>query len=107
MADGETDESFGDGLLEGLREAAAWKRGALALEVVNIDPMPPERIRAIRKRVARSAREFEARFGIPAATLNNWEQGRRAPDPAARVLLRVIEHDPEAVLRSLRVPEGA
>jgi putative transcriptional regulator len=74
---------------------------------VNIDPMPPARIRSIRKRVARSAREFETRFGIPAATINNWEQGRRAPDPAARVLLQVIERDPEAVLRALRPPEAA
>jgi putative transcriptional regulator len=52
--------------------------------------------------VARSAREFELRFGIPAATVNNWEQGRRSPDPAARALLLVIEREPEAVLRALR-----
>lgn len=107
MADSDHEPPFGESLLEGLREAAAWKRGELALEAVNIDPMPPSRIRAIRKRVARSVREFEARFGIPAATVNNWEQGRRAPDPAARILLRVIEHDPDAVLRAVRsVAEG-
>jgi putative transcriptional regulator len=34
------EPSFGEGLLEGLREAVAWKRGEAALEVVNIDPMP-------------------------------------------------------------------
>ena len=96
------EPGFGEGLLEGLREAVAWKRGEVALEVVNIDPMPPTRIRAIRKRVARSAQEFERHFGIPAATVNNWEQGRRSPDPAARALLLVIEREPEAVLRALR-----
>lgn len=88
---------FAEGLLEGLREAVAWKRGEIALEVVNIDPMPVERIRAIRRKVARSARQFEKRFGIPAATVNNWEQGRRRPDPAGRLLLKVIELHPEAV----------
>jgi putative transcriptional regulator len=93
--------AFGDALLEGLREAAAWKRGEVALDTVNVDPMPAERIRAIRRKVAKSAGDFERRFGIPAATLSNWEQGRRTPDPAARVLLRVIEKDPEAVLRAL------
>ena len=107
MADDDKDPSFGEGLLEGLREAVAWKRGDLGLEVVNIDPMPPARIRTIRKRVARSAREFESRFGIPAATVNNWEQGRRSPDPAARLLLQVIEREPEAVLRALRPPAPA
>ena len=102
MAGKGKEPNFGEGLVEGLREAVAWKRGEVALEVVNIDPMPPSRIRAIRKCVARSAREFELRFGIPAATVNNWEQGRRSPDPAARALLLVIEREPEAVLRALR-----
>ncbi|MRX51093.1 helix-turn-helix domain-containing protein [Paracoccus sp. S-4012] len=88
---------FGLELEEALREAVAWKRGEIALEVENIDPMPPARIKAIRKKVARSAAQFEKRFGIPAATINNWEQGRRKPDVAARLLLSVIERDPELV----------
>lgn len=92
---------FADGLMEGLREAVAWKKGQVALETVNIDPMPPERVRQIRKSVARSTREFEARFGIPAATMNNWEQGRRSPDPASRALLKVIEKNPKAVEEAL------
>ncbi len=91
------DTAFGEALLESLGEIRAWKRGEVALEVVNIEPMPPERIRAIRKKVARSAKEFERRFGIPAATLNNWEQGRRSPDPAGRLLLKVIDAAPEIV----------
>lgn len=89
--------SFGEALLEGLEEARAWRRGDLALETVNVDPMPASRIRAIRKKVAASPREFETRFGIPAATLNNWEQGRRKPDPAGRLLLRVIDAAPDLV----------
>lgn len=93
----EKRSELGLALEEGLREALAWKRGEVALEVVNIDPMPAERIRAIRRKVARSARQFEQKFGIPAATMNNWEQGRRKPDPAGRLLLKVIERNPEAV----------
>jgi putative transcriptional regulator len=95
MADKRT--AFGRGLEEGLREALAWKRGEIALETVNIDPMPVERIRAIRKKVARSAKQFEQKFGIPASTINNWEQGRRKPDPAGRLLLKVIDAVPEIV----------
>ena len=96
-----TDLQSGESLLDGLREAAAWKRGELVSETVDVNPMPPERVRAIRRKVSKSARDFELRFGIPAATLSNWEQGRRTPDPAAQVLLRVIERDPDAVLRVL------
>ena len=92
--------AVGLGLEEGLREALAWRRGELALETVNIDPMPAERIRSIRRKVAKSAKEFERRFGIPAATISNWEQGRRKPDPAGRLLLKVIEADPDLVSRA-------
>lgn len=53
--------------------------------------MTAERIRTIRKSVARSARAFEQRFGIPAATINSWEQGRRKPGPVGRLLLQAIE----------------
>lgn len=77
----------------------AWKRGEIALETVNLDPMPAERIRTIRRKVAKSAKEFERRFGIPAATINNWEQGRRSPDPAGR---KVLDQDPEAVERAAK-----
>lgn len=96
------DLNFGGALLESLKEVAAWKRGEIALEVANVDPMPAERIRAIRKKVAKSAKEFERRFGIPAATINNWEQGRRRPDPAGRLLLKVIDVAPETVERVAR-----
>ena len=41
--------------------------------------------------------------------LQDWEQGRRVPDRAARVLLTVIESDPEAVVCALAAApvEGA
>lgn len=57
-------------------------------------------MQAIRKAVAKSPKAFERRFGVPARTLEGWEQGRRV-DVAARVLLTVIEHDPDAVARAL------
>lgn len=98
--------AFGDALIEGLREAVEWKRGKLALETVNIDPMPPERVKAIRKKTAKSTKEFERRFGVPASTMNNWEQGRRKPDLTARALLTIIEREPQAAERALH-PETA
>ena len=101
MADKEKTAGFAKGLMEGLREAVAWKRGELALEAVNVDPMPPARVKMIRKSVAKSTKEFARRFGIPAATMENWEQGRRKPDPTARALLTVIEREPAAVERAL------
>lgn len=54
------------------------------------------------------------RYGIPVSTIRNWEQGLRKPEVAARVLLLVIDNNPEAVDRALSavpdtkkvVPEG-
>jgi putative transcriptional regulator len=99
MAD---DYNLGEALIQGMEEAVAWKRGEMALETVRISPMPPDRVRAIRKKFSRTTKAFELRFGIPAATLNNWEQGRREPDVAARLLLRLIEREPEIVERVVR-----
>ncbi|WP_428149872.1 helix-turn-helix domain-containing protein [Brevundimonas sp.] len=93
--------SVGLDIEAGLREAIAHRKGEIALASRHVDPMSPERIKAIRKSVARSPKEFEARFGIPARTVEGWEQDRRKPDPAARVLLAVIEKDPGAVERAL------
>ena len=49
-----TDTEFGSGLIEGLTEALAWKRGELALETIRIDPLPAVRIKSIGKSVEKS-----------------------------------------------------
>jgi putative transcriptional regulator len=54
-------------------------------------------VKAIRRSVAKTSREFSRRFGIPVRTLEGWDQGRRQPDPTASVLLRGIERNPKAV----------
>ena len=61
----------------------------------------PVDIAATRRRLGLSQTEFAAWFGISPGTLRNWEQGRRVPEGPARVLLRVIEREPEAVRRAL------
>jgi putative transcriptional regulator len=45
--------------------------------------------------------EFSARFGVPLATLKDWEQRRRTPEGPSRVLLTIIDRDPEGVERAL------
>lgn len=91
---------LGLGIEAGLREAIAHRRGELALETRRMETMPAARVREIRKAVAKSPKEFERRFGVPARTVEGWEQGRKL-DAAHRVLLRVIEKSPEAVEAAL------
>ena len=56
---------------------------------------------AIRTKLKMSENAFAARFGILPSTLRDWEQNRRHPDGAARVLLMVIDKEPDAVTRAL------
>ena len=94
------DTDFGRDLIAAAREALAHKQGKIVLSTRVINPMTPARVREIRKKVAKSPKEFERRFGVPARTLEGWEQNKKV-DVAGRVLLMVIEKDPEAVERAL------
>jgi len=95
-------------LEEAFLELAAGLRGEVELEEYEIpeDILTASRIKAIRRGLASSTKEFERRFRIPARTMEAYEQGRRRPDAATEVLLRVLEHDPDAVLRAL-IPKAA
>jgi putative transcriptional regulator len=60
------------------------------------------RTKIVRRALGLSQEEFAARFHIPLGTLRDWEQGRKEPDTAARAYLRVIGHNPDAVIEALR-----
>jgi putative transcriptional regulator len=90
--------------LEGaFKEIAAHLRGDIEVPsyIARVDAWTPERIRMIRRKVASSTKEFERVFGIPARTMESYEQGRRRPDGATQALLRIIEREPEAARRAL------
>lgn len=58
-------------------------------------------VRAIRAKLGLSQVEFAQAFGVSVAAIRNWEQQRRIPRGPARVLLHVIDREPEAVRRVL------
>ncbi len=60
-----------------------------------------EDVRAIRHRLGLSQEQFAARFGFSVETIRNYEQGHRRPTGPARVLLRIIATEPDAVTRAL------
>ena len=86
---------------EALREVLSHVRGETTLPGRIVDDPSAARIRALRRRLGLSRAEFAERFGLDVRAIQDWEQGRRVPDRAARVLLTVIENDPEAVRRAL------
>ena len=76
-ADIERQAAFDDA--EAAKDAAAW-------------------VRRVRRRAGLSQAEFARRIGLSVGTVRGWEQGKLAPQGAARALLRVIDRVPEAVL---------
>lgn len=54
-------------------------------------------VRAIRAGLGLSQAAFARRFRFSPATVREWEQGRRQPEAAARVLLLIIASKPEVV----------
>lgn len=59
-------------------------------------------VKAIRKNTGMSQQKFCATFGISLGTLRHWEQGLRSPRGAARVLLKVVERNPKAIIEAIQ-----
>jgi len=66
-----------------------------------LPPPLPHDVRAIRQRLGLSQEQFARRYGFSVETIRNYEQGHRRPTGPARVLLRVIAGEPDAVTRAL------
>lgn len=58
-------------------------------------------VKALRERLGLTQNQFSGMIGVSIKTLQNWEQGRREPEGPAKVLLRVVEKEPQAVLSAL------
>jgi putative transcriptional regulator len=70
------------------------------IELGQVRPKPID-VKAIRKRVKMSQAEFSQTYGISKRALQEWEQGGRQPNSAARSYLTVIAKEPDVVRRAL------
>ena len=84
----------------GLRDALRHAQGVDGGETHRIE-VPAVDVKAVRNRLGMSQAVFADAFGVTVATLRNWEQGRRIPRGPARILLNIIEQEPDAVQRVL------
>src|SRR3984893_11165706 len=90
--------TFGADLIQGMKLVLAHQRGKIELEQVWPKPID---VKAIRRRVKMSQAEFSRAYGISKRALQEWEQGGRQPDSAARAYLTVIARRPVVVRRAL------
>jgi putative transcriptional regulator len=65
-------------------------------------PIDEVEIKSIREQLNLSQEEFAEKYGLPVATIRNWEQGRRKPDGATRLLLQLIRSQPDIVAQEIQ-----
>jgi putative transcriptional regulator len=80
---------IGAEILQGLREI---RRGQVG-RVINV----PD-VAKTREKTGLSQARFAQLLGISVRTLQDWEQGRRAPSRAARTLLTIAAKNPMALV---------
>ena len=92
----------GERILKSARAARAYARREVTEGFVAHVPDDID-VRAVRKKLDLTCEAFAQRFGLSADAVKEWEMGRRKPERATRVLLRVIDREPEAVKRALEI----
>ena len=76
-------------ILQGIRELKRGEHG----RVTNTPS-----VTSVRERTGLSQAKFAQLLGVSVRTLQEWEQGRRAPSGAARTLLLIAQKNPRALL---------
>jgi putative transcriptional regulator len=76
-------------ILEGLRQLKRGEHG-------RVTTVPS--VAAIREQTGLSQPQFASLLGVSVRTLQEWEQGRRAPSGAARTLLLIAAKNPRALV---------
>lgn len=84
-----TKRNIGQEILDGIGELKRGRHG-------RITNMPS--VSSVREKTGLSQVKFATLLGVSVRTLQEWEQGRRAPSGAARTLLMVAEKNPRALV---------
>lgn len=93
-------KSVASRVMSGLKQARDHAAGK---DVVGIIEYVPDEIdvAAIRRKTKLSQTEFAKMIAVKLPTLRNWEQRRRRPDGPARVLLSMVDQEPQIVVSTL------
>jgi len=95
--------AIGKKVLDSIQEILEYEEGRktnVRVSSVTIDDEVD--VRAVREALHLSQRKFAALYGLPVATVQNWESGRRKPELAAKLFLKVIEESPDVVAKAIR-----
>jgi putative transcriptional regulator len=85
----------------GLDSAKAYLDGTADKRFYRVHVPDKIDVRKIRRRLGLSQEAFAETYGFALSAVRDWEQGRRRPERSARILLKIVEKEPEAVTRAL------
>jgi len=88
-------------IMKGLKEAGAYLDGTADKRRYRVHVPVEVNVRKIRRRLGLSQEAFAQKYGFAVSAVRDWEQGRRRPERSARILLKVVEKEPEAISRAL------
>ena len=91
---GSTGEELGLKLLQSVREMK--ERNFARVTEIEINPVVQAR-----QSTGMSQAEFATALSISKRTLQEWEQGRRAPSGAAQALIRIAQKHPQVLREAL------
>jgi putative transcriptional regulator len=94
---------IGESMIRGLEQALAFVDGSGDESQYRVHIPPEIDVRAIRDRLGMTQQQFAVSFGFSVNTVRHWEQGRRVPEGPTRAYLMVIDREPQAVQKALRI----
>ena len=93
------DEVDFESLMRGLEDVRCYQKGER--EGFAVHAPAKVDVKAIRKATKQTQEGFARTYGFSVASVRDWEQGRRQPERAARLLLAMIANEPETIKRAL------
>ena len=99
------DNELFNELLTSVQEAGKIMRGEKKPARVYEFEKPD--VKAIRESIGFSQSKFATLIGVSLRTIQNWEQGHRHPTGPAKILLRLVQADPESVFKNLHINNHA
>ena len=89
-------------IIDGLNDAVSHAKGGMVGVRERVIRVPDNiDVRVIRQKMGLTQQQFAIQFGFSLGTVRNWEQGTRVPPGSSRVLLTIIDREPETVKRVL------